>query len=143
MDSWKIKFINHVRELIPFDASPDVLDFIACQFALESAFGRSSLAVNRENYCGMKKVSSRITSQVSYAVTAQEFHDSANKFGMYNSLYECIIDYSLWLAYNKAGKRVLFDLVLFKAFLIKHHYCPEPDYIIRITNLLNLYKNGK
>lgn len=136
MDTWKIKFINQIRCLIPFEASSDVLDFVACQFALESSFGRSHLAVKYLNYCGMKRVSKRISSQIS-------FDSGGYDFGHYHSLYECIIDYSLWLAFNKATNSILFDLDKFKSFLIKYKYCPDVDYIPRITNLLNSYQNAK
>ena len=140
MTDYQINFIRLVSAQIPFNCSFEVRDFIACQIALESAFGESAISHRLNNFTGMRCVVTRLNNQCKQDNCADL---NTSNFGYYASLYDCLIDYGYWLAYNKAGKRVLFDLVLFKAFLIKHKYCPEPDYIIRITNLLNSYKNGK
>lgn len=106
----------------------EVLWFIGCQFALESNYGRSRIAIELNNHCGMKKPLQRIT-----------FADRSSnlKFASYPSLEDCVCDYFAWLCYNKFSQATMSDLSLFKAKLKLSGYCPEPGYVNRIESIYN------
>jgi uncharacterized FlgJ-related protein len=130
-----IKFYND--NLLNFDwvrCSEDVKDFIICQFALESQFGKSRLAHDCNNYCGMRYPRVRIA-------TSCEI-DEKSGFAKYPSIYYCIIDYFLALQYHRPFREDLEDVEKFKRFISKF-YCPERDYIERITKLFNQLKSYK
>ena len=82
-----------------YNACQDVRFFIACQFALESDFGNSSLAKNEFNYCGMKKA---------YFRPSLRQLDNLKGFAHYDSLQHCIIDYCLWLYWISQKHFVIF-----------------------------------
>lgn len=111
-------------------SSRGVADFIGCQVALESDYGTSNLALKKSNYTGMKMPLRRINVAVGF-----------NTFASYTSLSLCLFDYTLWMAWNNFEQNTLFDLDAFVTKLEACGYCPEPDYITKITNLLNSYKN--
>lgn len=109
--------------------SLDVARFIACQSALESAFGSSDLAFYNRNYFGMKVPRKRIN------------HVAGKNLGhaSYYSKFDCFDDYVLWLAYNQFSNDELQNLDKFKAHLAKSGYCPASDYVQRIENLYQQY----
>lgn len=105
----------------------DVLDFIACQFALESNFGTSRLASINHNYCGMKIPSRR--------VTYRDGQDGV--FSTYACLDDCVKDYVSWLLYNRPNQMQLTYLDSFMIFLRDSGYCPETGYVDRINKVYN------
>lgn len=105
-----------------------VRDFIACQFALESDFGRSNLARNYFNFCGMKVPSKR-----------HFLGFGADGFACYSNLGNCICDYVSWLLYNRPSSEQLSTVASFSAFLEKVGYCPEKDYVEKIWKIYNSY----
>lgn len=109
----------------------DVKYFVACQFALESNFGQSRLAMTKFNFCGMSRPNCRLSLNI--ALTGN--------FAEFLSFDDCIIDYCYWLSYNKFNYMMLFNLDLFTRHLIASKYCPESDYIDRIYSLFNSLKN--
>lgn len=130
-----MSFIQKVSIIVRnFGFSPDVADFIGCQFALESNFGRSDLAVNYNNYCGMRMPFLRIS-------LAKRISD-LNLFAQFNGLVQCVHDYMLCLNYHHPSSKIKESISEFSHF-INDWYCPESDYIKRITNLYKNYKNGQ
>lgn len=109
----------------------DVITFIACQFALESSFGTSRLAKECHNHCGMKAPLVRPSTALNRGVSVV-FADYPNK-------YFCIVDYFLCLSYHQPLAKQLENLDLFKHFI--KFYCPEKDYVNKIINLFNQFKN--
>lgn len=124
------KYIDSIvgQSIWPDCISIEVLWFIGCQFALESNYGRSRIAIEQHNHCGMKKPSQRIT-----------FADLSSplKFASYSSLEDCVCDYFAWLCFNKFSQASLSDLSLFKVKLQLSGYCPEKGYISRIESIFN------
>ena len=108
--------------------------FIACQFALESDFGCSKLATEHNNYCGMKIPHRRCF----YGVRLD-----GCQFAHYASSNCCIHDYISWVMFNRPLTFNLHDVESFKLFLRDSGYCPEKDYISRITNIFNQFTNGQ
>lgn len=130
----KIAFIDNIVELLGKYCPQmfvDVKYFVACQFALESNFGKSRLAKVNNNYCGMCLPKSRLSLNIAVS----------GNFAAYKSLDDCVIDYCYWLAFNKINYVDLFNLNLYSRFLVAKKYCPESDYIDRIFNLFNSLKS--
>lgn len=124
----KDKFISNMLILLSeYSVSFEVRRFIACQFALESNFGTSAIADENANYCGMRVPFVRPTT----CIGVNRAH------AKYLSISECIVDYFLWLAYNKFKQTELNDLDLFKAHLVSAHYCPSDNYISSIERIYN------
>lgn len=63
-------------------------DIKMAQIKIESGFGSSQLAKRSNNICGMRKTTSRETTQI-------KKHDS-NGYGVYNNWESCVIDMVLW-----------------------------------------------
>ena len=126
-------FYNEMLPLFSWvRCSADVRDFIICQFALESNFGKSRLAHDCNNYCGMRYPRVRISSICEL--------DDRSGFAKYPDIYHCIADYFLCLQYHRPISSDWENLNHFKSF-IKKFYCPEKDYLERITNLFNHLKS--
>lgn len=123
----KQEFLNCVADfMMNIGCSEKVAEWISFQFALESNFGMSRLATTRHNLCGMKIPMCRISTNIAISGT----------FSKYRTDYDCMLDYALWLAYCKFTSYDLTRLDLFQLKLKAKGYCPEDDYIERITNLL-------
>lgn len=139
MNKEQIKFIervtNHwfIRQLF----TTDVLEYVACQFALESNFGTSSLAQTQHNYCGMKVPRRRPF----YGKSVDNL-----QFAYYDTFDNCVIDYCAWFLYTQPYSNTVYDLEAFKIHLLNSGYCPEKGYIDKINliyqSLKNFY-NGK
>lgn len=127
----KIDFLNNIIFLLPDCFALEVKRFIACQFALESAFGSSPFAKCRHNYCGMKVPALRL-SLVSNPTERGEF-------ASYSGITYCVHDYLLWLASNKFTKEQRYDLYEFIKHLQYSGYCPESDYISKIQTIYSKY----
>lgn len=110
--------------------SQDICDYIACQFALESNFGESNLAVKYNNHSGMRQPLSRPTCS------------SGSSFGWaaYADLTHCVVDYLFCLLANRLSSAGFKSLPNFKVFIAKF-YCPETTYIERINNIYQQFKN--
>lgn len=113
-----------------FNLSSEVRFFIACQFALESDYGKSRLCARNCNYCGMKVPSLRVTNCVNI--------DSSG-FAKYNSFADCIVDYVLWLQYNRVSRACQSNVIQFAEFIKSSGYCPESDYVKRIFDIYDQY----
>lgn len=131
MNSEQIQFLYSVyyeiSRFVPF--SEDVCWFIACQFALESNYGKSNLAVSQSNYCGMKRALVRPSLNIGF-----------NEFATYRNLFDCVVDYVLCLTYHKPLASQLSDLNSFKFFISKF-YCPEKGYIDKINTIYQQFKS--
>lgn len=132
----RIAYIRKVASFFVF-ASEEVAAFIGCQFALESNFGESDLANRANNHCGMK------SPQVRFSYDRSRIYSRSSSFAKYESLYACLADYSLWLAYNRFTNLELRYLQQFKDKLYNCKYCPEPDYISKIEKIYNEFINYK
>lgn len=127
----KICFLNNVISLFPECICHDVRRFIACQFALESDFGQSAFALCNNNYCGMKVASFRLTLALNLSEKGQ--------FARFAGITSCVHDYLLWLQSNKFSRAELDNLGLFVSHLKFSGYCPEFDYIDKITLLYHKF----
>lgn len=126
-DEKKLFLSSVVDELKHYSLYPIVRKFIACQFALESDFGRSPLALKYSNYCGMKHSRFRITTSLVMS----------HVYNHYLCFSDCVLDYILWLTYNRCKHDI--KLEEFKEFLVKKCYCPESDYISKIEAIYNQF----
>lgn len=128
----KSNWLNHLCSLfLKVGASREVALFISCQFALESDFGRSRLAQESNNYCGMKSPILRPSFNLNPART----------FASFESLDFCVQDYLNWLCWNKCSIAKLQDIRSFRQFLRDKKYCPETDYIDNINYLYSQFTN--
>lgn len=137
MDSLKNGFVMSVANALRRynSLSSDVRLFIACQFALESDYGRSRIAARNTNYCGMKVPALRLSTAINKGVV-----DSVGDFAKYNSFADCVLDYVLWLQYNKIPSSAQTDLEAFERFLHDSKYCPALDYLSRIEAIYKQFK---
>lgn len=139
MNESQLMYIKKVRNFFQFFNIPsDVCVFIACQFALESNFGSSKLALENFNHCGMKNPMVRISSAV-HAGDA-DFH-----WANYSNYQLCCMDYLLCIQYHRPLS-VDYDTPVHFARFIAKFYCPEKDYIDKIFKIYNQFKsleNGK
>lgn len=127
----KFKWLSTWKTFIEleFHLDPDVAQFISCQFALESNFGRSDIYRYNNNICGMKLPKFRVTC----AQKAERGH------AYYNCVEDSIWDYFIWLTYYGFSRKHLSNLTKFVVQLRKCPYCPAPDYIDRILQLKSQY----
>lgn len=125
----KQEFLNYVETIIPFTCCKEVRQFIACQCALESNFGRSAIAKDNNNIIGMRYPTFRVTTAIG------KLHDHAQ----YSSLEYCLIDYGYWLSWHSINQIVLEDFEKFKNLSCWSIYCPNRDYVNRIINLKNQF----
>ena len=128
----KIQFIDKIVSLFEKfcpSMSSSVLYWVACQFALESNFGRSQRAVMNHNLCGMKIPAVRPS--LNTAVTGV--------FSKFDSDEDCVIDYVYLLCYNKFNPFQLTDLDLFRLKLKACKYCPDDDYLDKVNSLFNQF----
>lgn len=123
----KKAYLNKVYNALPIRLTSEWRMKIACQFALESDFGRSRLAVSSNNHCGMKVPVLRVTT-----ATNISSYD-VGSFASYDSFESCLSDYLIWLAYNKVNSYSQWE----KSLRI---YCPESDYYNRINSIYKQFK---
>lgn len=138
MTAQQLQFIDRVRKhwFIRQLFTADVLDFIACQFALESNFGTSRLSLLNNNYCGMKLPYRRVT----YAHPSKlDFEE----FAYYVDFDNCLFDYYAWFMSHNPHANTVSDLSAFKIFLQNSGYCPEKGYIDKINLIYQQLKNYK
>ena len=136
MSTEQLEFIKYVSKLIEYrytNVSKEVAAFIGCQFALESKFGTSDLAVKHCNFSGMKFA--RVRPRTSVAINGSDF-------AHYQSIYTCICDYFLALAFHRVETWDFENIQRFSA-AIKKWYCPEKDYINKITSIYQQFKTYK
>lgn len=129
----KKEFLENVESFLPESFSAEVRKVIACQFALESNFGRSPLAENFNNFCGMHHPIRRPSLSLG-AVSCN--------YASYDSLESCILDYLLWLSWNHISDRKFKrSKEVFLQSVVDANYCPTPGYLNSIINLFNDYYN--
>ena len=123
-----------IEDLFP-TLPADVIAFIACQFALESNYGTSSLAKIQRNHCGMRNPMVRPS-------TSLVRGDGTQQFAAYRSRLDCIIDYFLCITFQKPFAKVIENLDMYKTFIGKF-YCPEKGYIDRINKIYQQFKTQR
>lgn len=121
-----------ITTFFPF-VSPFVADFIACQSALETAYGRSVVYQENHNAFGMKFPTKRLTTAVS---------ESRNHANYYN-VDDSIIDYFLWCSYNCMSKLDFINLTEFISHFKFSKYCPDPSYLEKINLIYNSFKSSQ
>lgn len=127
------KFYYFMRPFFDgYRLSSDVRDFIICQFALESDFGTSRISLDSRNYCGMRYPLVRLSMALD--------KDPQSGFAVYGTLQDCVHDYFLCLQYHRPFSHVWDDVEKFKSF-IAPWYCPERDYLDKITKIFNQLKS--
>ena len=132
MNSSQLEFVSYYSDLFQgFGYCKSVSDFIACQFALESDFGKSDIAKFNLNFCGMKHPALRPTFSVC----------QKRGFALYYGCRDSVYDYLLWLSWHRFT--VQMDLDEFRTRLKAKGYCPESDYITKINYLLKSYQDGQ
>lgn len=134
METYKLDFIEFVVQRLPKMMSDDVALWIACQFALESNYGRSELAINCHNISGMKHPLTRLSMST---------NANSRGFAVYYQLEDCIEDYLLWLAWHRPYKSELTEVPRFASLISTKNYCPEKDYITKINKLYQQFKTLK
>ena len=125
----KMFILDYAYQCIMFKCSPEVALFIASQFALESNFGRSDIAKQNCNVCGMKMPKIRITTAL-----WENLHHA-----VYSTTNLCVTDYFFWLSRFDFNQRDLVDLERFKSRLEKSNYCPSFRYIESIESIYDTY----
>lgn len=128
--SEKILFIDKIVSLFTrycSDMSLYVRYWVACQFALESNFGKSNRALKTHNLCSMK------IPQVRFSLNTA----STGVFAVYDSDEDCVLDYLYWLAFNRFTFHQLQSLDLYRLRIKARNYCPDEDYIDKINKLYN------
>ena len=117
----------------------EVCSWIGCQFALESSYGTSRLAIDNNNYCGMRNPLVRISS-------ALHAGDPNFSWALYDDLESCCVDYLLCVQYHRPISDV-YDTVCHFSRFIAQFYCPDKDYIDKINSIYfqfqNYLNNGK
>lgn len=130
----KLAWLKNIQSYVKrFNVSDDVAFFIACQFALESNWGTSPLAINYSNYCGMRCPLVRPTLALNYEDAP------IGVFARYGGLYDCVEDYMLCISFHKPMRKELEDVNLFSSFL--KFYCPEKSYIKSVYSIYNQFIN--
>lgn len=136
MTEEKIEFIKKVALLLTcYHFSKEVATFVGCQFALESNFGLSKLAIDNKNYCGMRNPLVRIS-------VANHAGDPNYHWAIYDNLSCCVLDFVLCIQYHKPLSVDYTILNHYKSF-IKSWYCPEKDYLKKIEVIYNQFINSK
>ncbi|MBQ3943310.1 MAG: glucosaminidase domain-containing protein [Elusimicrobia bacterium] len=136
MEQKKQTFIFSICDsLRKYNLTNEVKIFIACQFALESNFGTSQLARNRNNFCGMKTPLVRISS-------ANNAGKPLEAYASYSSLNDCVDDYMLCIQYHRPMS-TQYDTIKHYTEFIRKFYCPEKDYIERIEKIVKDFLNIK
>lgn len=110
----------------------DVCFWSACQFALESSFGESSLAHSNMNFCGMKNPLVRISSAIHCG--NGNYH-----WAQFIDLDSCVVDYLLCLQYHRPIS-TNYDTIEHFASFISKFYCPERDYIDKINSIYSQFQ---
>lgn len=133
MEDWKFNFIMRIRQLIistDVVLSDDVIGFIACQAALESNFGTSYLAQHFHNLFGMKVPKKRLTVASPY---------KKGEHCKYSGDYTSVLDYLLWLSYNRINLVERTSVDAFKDFLVAKKYCPSAKYVDSVDAVYKIY----
>lgn len=135
MNKSNFDFINKVScRVFRFSQfTEDVCDWIGCQFALESSFGESSLALSNYNFCGMRNPLVRISSAIHAG-------DGLYHWAQYTDIDACIVDYLLCLQYHRPISTQYDTIVHFSSFISKF-YCPDRDYIDKINLIYQQFKS--
>ena len=133
----KIDFLNSIVSLLPEHFDNEVRKFIACQFALESDFGQSSLARCNHNFCGMKVPSLRLT--LCSNASSKDYYS----FAVYSGITYCVHDYLIWLVYNKFNRIEYNSVDAFARHLKYSNYCPDDDYVEKIWSIYYQYCSPK
>lgn len=110
--------------------SPDVAEYIACQFALESNFGNSKLAKEQNNITGMRRPLVRPTCSL----------DTQTHFATYQNQSFGVLDFLLCLSFHKLQAYNLDTIKHYKAATEKW-YCPERDYHTKIQFIYSQFKS--
>lgn len=134
MNTEHYEFINQISQLIEntyTNVSKEVATFIACQFALESKYGTSNLAVYHCNFSGMK---------YAYVRPRTSTPIQGSEFACYVGLVDCVTDYFLALAFHRVESWDMANIQRF-SFAIKKWYCHERDYINNITTIYQQFKS--
>lgn len=135
MTSKQFSYINNLRAifLTRFHFSSESSTWFACLFALESSFGTSRLAISLNNHCSMKVPRVRVS-------VCQNFCDNTGEiWASYSNLSDCVLDFVLWLQYQKPKRWELGNLETLYSYF--RSYCPEKDYIDKINNIYSNFKN--
>lgn len=139
MNKKKYRFITSVIDLIKSVSSeygvpvgPSVMVFVACQSALETAYGTSHVYLDNHNLFGMRYPKSRIN----LALNEHLGH------ACYVSDRDSVVDYLfLWCSFNKF---IASDLLKSDAFITKlssSGFNPSSKYIDTIISIYKSYKN--
>lgn len=125
--------MNYIRScfLVRYHFNDDVSTWFAALFALESNFGNSALAKTHCNYCSMKLPRVRISVATNFGLE--------EVWASYKDLFDCILDFVLWLQYQKPLRKELEKPELLYSYFRK--YCPEKDYIDKINRIYSQFKN--
>lgn len=123
-----IVFIEKVYSWFCRFLDPRISLFIACQSALETGFGSSSLALDQSNFFGMKTPRVRLTTNI-----------GTGSFAVYTDFDNSCLDYLLWLSWNRFAPKHLDTVFNFKTKLRNCGYCPDLGYYDRIQTIYDKF----
>lgn len=132
MEINKKKWLNDIADKL-FNYVPvcdAVRHLIACQFALESDFGRSSAARYFYNISGMSFPKRRLTLAI---------YVTNKPYACYDSIEDCLIDYALYLAYWRIQPKETQSVDGFCRFLTRVNYCPASTYTDSVKSIYKQY----
>lgn len=90
-------------------------DIVLRQYQIESAHGKSRLAIEQFNLFGMSCVSNRPTKQTG----------CKNGYGVYCSILDSVLDYKLWQARYSGLSRAEYLIMLRKIYIKDKKYLRE------------------
>lgn len=133
MTTEQFNFIDYFRHLFVscYHFNDDVSIWFASLFALESNYGNSLLAKEHNNLCSMKCPKVRISVCSNFG--------SDDIWATYVSHTICVLDFVLWLQYQRPLRKELESPELLYSYFRK--YCPEKDYISKINRIYQQFKS--
>ena len=107
---------------------------VAAQFALESNWGKSKIATENSNLCGMKMPKTRPT-------TAKA---ERNGYAAYLNEYDCIVDYVIWIMWGRPYFKKLWHLDNYMQYLKEKNYSEDENYDAKVEAIYNeIYEHLK
>lgn len=137
MKEKNVKFIDSIVEMIVnrfIYVNLEIAQFIACQSALETAYGQSRIYFENHNLFGMRVPKVRLSNCV------------GEKYGhaVYSDYLCSLYDFFYWLQFNGFSQKDLFGK--YEAYVKKFRsspFNPSPHYVDLIISILTNYKIQK
>ena len=119
---------DYIRVRFRF-VSPEVAEWIACLSGLESSFGTSAIAIDCNNYIGMKYPRVRLSTAI----------DERRGHAYYSSFESCVCDFFYWCMYAGMNQSHFLSLEGFLRKFRAAKYNPNPEYCNRVNLIKDQY----